>query len=112
MSDTEGFRRVLHEWARRQLEQHSDHVGPFEIIDVRMRFEEGFGGGDVTPSDPSITDVRISFRHEGRDCPKLYRRKTYHVATREYEWHPCADVSWGPSDSQDTVKLLNELLAI
>lgn len=101
MADTAGFRAVLHEWARRQLEEKSHHVGPFKIIDVRLDYDPGWGGSDVTPGDSAITDVRIRFRHPG-GCPAWSRP----------EW-PCQpDNAWSPMDSENTVSMLNQLLAI
>jgi hypothetical protein len=101
--DRAAFRTVLHEWARRQLEEKSWHAGPFEIIDVRLVYDPGFfGGSDVTPPDPSITDIRIQFRHDGEACS----RPSY-LADRR-----CWDQSWSPRDSEDTVSMVNQLLAI
>jgi hypothetical protein len=101
--DRAAFRTVLHEWARRQLEEKSWHAGPFEIIDVRLVYDPGFfGGSDVTPPDPSITDIRIQFRHNGEACA----RPSYLVDRR------CRDQSWSPRDSEDTVSMVNQLLAI
>ena len=100
---TAEFRAVLHEWARRQLEERSWHVGPFEIIDVRLEYDPGFGGSDVTPPDPSITDVVIRFHHTSEGCDPGYLR----LGGRY-----CAESRWSPGDSQNTVTMLNELLAI
>ena len=93
-----GYRRVLHEWAARQLEQYG-HLGPFDILGVHVYHERGCGSPD-TPADDYVS-VSIRFRHPG-GCPTWSRP----------EW-PCqSESSWGMPDTTSTVKMLNELLAI
>lgn len=96
MTDTAGFRAVLHEWARRQLTEKSGHGGPFMIINVRMEYDPGWAGSDMTPGDAALTDVRIRFRHPG-NCPN---------------WMCEPESTWVPMDSENTVSMLNQLLAI
>jgi hypothetical protein len=96
------FRRVLHEWAARQLAEKSDHAGPFEITDVRMSYYPGFGSVD-TPDD-SGTYVSIAFRHDGTDC-----RLPAYLRPGQTK---CGDRSWSMPDTKLSVDMLNELLAI
>jgi hypothetical protein len=96
--DKAGFRTVLHEWARRQLEKYG-HVGPFEITGVEVDHVRGYGSPD-TPADDEVY-VSIRFRHPG-GCPAWSRP----------EW-PCQpENAWSMPDTTHTVKLLNELLAL
>ena len=98
MSDTEGFRRVLHEWARRQVEAHG-HVGPVDILGVRAWYERGHGSWN-TPADDEVA-VTIDFRHPG-GCPGWSRP----------EW-PCQPQNvWSMTIDMTGVRLLNELLVI
>lgn len=103
-ADVAGFRRVLHEWARRQLEQRSDHVGPFEIIGVEM---EKTSGSSVSSSE---TWVHIYFQHDGRSCPDSWKR--YYTPTGAATLERCTVLAWFMPDTQTTVAMLNELLAI
>jgi hypothetical protein len=98
MDDKAGFRRVLHEWARRLLDKYG-HFGPFEILAVEVDHVRGYGSPD-TPADDEVY-VSIRFRHPG-GCSNWSRP----------EW-PCQpENSWSMPDTTSTVKLLNELLAI
>jgi hypothetical protein len=100
-SDKSGFRAVLHEWARRQLEERTWHAGPFEIIDVQLLHKERVEWSEITFED-AVTKVTIRFRHEGERCefPSWMMKR------------PCPVDSWWSMDSEDTVTLLNQLLAI
>ena len=69
MDDIAGYRHVLHAWASRKLE-HYGHIGPFEITDVRVDHEHGYGSPD-TPADDDVVVV-IRFRHPG-GCPDWSR---------------------------------------
>ena len=96
--DLAGFRAVLHEWARRYLEEY-EHIGPFEIIGVDVAHVRGNGSPD-TPADDEVW-VGIEFRHPG-GCPKWSRP----------EW-PCQPKNhWSMPDTISTVAMLNELLSI
>ena len=96
--DIAGYHCVLHEWASQKLD-HYGHYGPFEILDVRVYHERGYGSPD-TPADDDVVVV-IRFRHAG-GCPAWSRPG----------W-PCQpENSWSVSDTTTTVGLLNELLAI
>lgn len=90
-ADLAAFRELLHEWARKQLEEFSDHTGPFEITRVRVEY--------VDESDR--IEVGIGFRHRG--CT-LYT----------WEGHPMCEVrSWSiPDEMRSTVEMLNEILAL
>jgi hypothetical protein len=93
-----GFRAVLHEWARRQLAERSEHAGPFEIVRVVVDYDRGNGSPD-TPADDTLA-VSIRFRHAGDACPSIYRCS------------PHDDTWWFMPDTLETVGMLNELLAI
>ena len=97
-----GFRAVLHAWARQQLAERSWHRGPFEIVDVRMTYDPGFGGSDVTPADEPVVDVVIWFRHEGKYC-----RLPPYLGDG-----PCRDTRWSPGGSITTIAMLNQLLML
>lgn len=91
-----GFRQVLHEWAKRQLEAHSDHAGPFEI--VRVRLDQSVPG----TFESREVEVDVEFRHDHVKCPY-----------RNYDGSACRITVWSPlSGTTETVKLINELLAI
>jgi hypothetical protein len=94
----DGFQQVLHTWATRQLEEKSEHVGPFRIERVGVDYERGHGSPD-TPADDTV-EVRIQFTHIGTDCPAGYRCT-----------QPGPDV-WFMPDTQRSAEMLNELLAI
>jgi len=96
--DLAGYRRVLHAWAIEKLEKYG-HTGPFEIIDVRVDHEHGYGSPD-TPADDEVW-VSIRFRHPG-GCPDWSRS----------EWACRPENSWSMSDTTSTVQMLNELLAL
>jgi hypothetical protein len=97
--DRSGFRAVLHEWARQQLEGRADHLGPFEITDVHVDHVRGYGSPD-TPADDEVW-VRILFSHPG-GCPG-----------HGYPGHPCPPGNgWSMPDTTTTVAMLNELLAL
>jgi hypothetical protein len=99
MSDVDGFRAVLHEWARRQLEERSGHIGPFEVVKVRLLYDQGYGGPDTPADDETV--VIIEFQHAG-GCPDWSRTGS-----------PCPPViRWSMPDTTSTVSMLNELLAI
>lgn len=102
--DVTGYRRVLHTWAARQLEQHSDHVGPFEIMHVEM---EQTRGSSISDSE---TWVSIRFRHDGRDCSE--REKVFYTASGPVVRERCEHGSWFMPDTQQTIAMVNELLAI
>lgn len=90
------FRDALHEWARRQLEDHSDHTAPFQIVSVRVDHD--------WPSSISSEQVNvdIEFTHDQSKC-------TYPTS----DGSPCRITYWSPlSGTTETVKLINELLAI
>ena len=91
--DLVGFRRVLHEWARRYLEKYG-HTGPFEITGVDVDHVRGNGSPD-TPADDEVW-VSIRFRHPG-GCP---------------DWSCRPAVVWSMLDTTSTVRMLNELLAL
>jgi hypothetical protein len=113
-TDTAGFRRVLHEWARRQLEERSDHVGPFEVVAVRMSHEDAKQWSEITFED-ALTEVTIQFRHDGRDCPdsrKRYYTGTGSILRGSILRERCEDTAWSPMESSSTVAMLNQLLAI
>ena len=96
--DNAGFRHVLHEWARRQLDKYG-HTGPFEILSVTVDHVRGHGSPD-TPADDEVW-VRIVFRHPG-GCPYWSRP--------EWPCHP--ENGWSMPDTTTTVAMLNELLAL
>lgn len=97
--DRSGFRAVLHEWARQQLEWRAAHLGPFEIMGVEVDHVRGNGGPD-TPADDEVW-VRIRFRHPG-GCPGW-----------GYPGSPCPpENGWSMPDTTTTVEMLNELLAL
>lgn len=102
--DRAGFRAVLHEWARRQLEEKSDHVGPFEIVHVEM---EQTSGSSISDSE---TWVHIQFRHDGRDCSD--REKVYYTGAGPVLRERCEMGSWFMPDTQRTIEMVNELLAL
>jgi hypothetical protein len=99
--DTDGFRRVLHEWARRQLAEKSWHAGPFEVVSVQLEHQDAVCWSEVTRED-ALTDVRIEFRHDGASC----ELPGYMAGER------CKDTMWSPMESHNTVAMINELLAI
>jgi hypothetical protein len=100
-SDKSGFQAVLHEWARRQLEERTWHAGPFEIVDVQLHHQERIEWSEVTVED-AVTNVTIRFRHEGVRC-------AFPIWLTE---RPCPVDSWWSLDSEETVTLLNQLLSI
>lgn len=65
MSDE--YRRVLHEWAREQLETKSSHVGPFTIRDVGMYWADSYG-----TYEDSSAELHITFDH-GDACTRFPR---------------------------------------
>jgi hypothetical protein len=93
-----GYRWVLHDWAGRKLKQ-CGHLGPFDIIDVHVYHERGYGSPD-TPADDEVV-VQIRFRHPG-GCPDWSRP----------EWLCQPENIWSMPDTTTTVEMLNELLAI
>jgi hypothetical protein len=90
----DSFRTVLHEWARQQLENRSQHSGPFTITEVRIEHSSGIQTEVTFENDETL--VYISFTHNG--CT-LYG-------------DPCEEVCWSAPNSESTAKILNELLAI
>lgn len=58
MSDE--YRRVLHEWARQQLETHTSHTGPFVVREVCMEWDDAVG-----TYEHSSAAVGIVFDHSG-----------------------------------------------
>jgi hypothetical protein len=99
-----GFRRVLHEWAARQLSEKSSHAGPFEIAHVEM---EQTSGSSISDSE---TWVIIRFRHDGRGCPDS--EKVYYTGSGRVMRERCEQTSWFMPDTKQTIDMLNELLAI
>jgi hypothetical protein len=93
-----GFRAVLHEWARRHLEEKSEHVGPYEILRVAVDYDRGNGSPD-TPADDTLA-VSILFKHAGDACPVLYNCESPGSA------------GWWMPDTMRSVEMLNELLVI
>lgn len=92
------FREVLHEWARRQLEERSDHTGPFRVVEVWV--------GHDWPSSISseLVEVGILFEHDGGSCASW---------RAPGDTSPCPSrMSWCMPDTVETVKMLNELFAI
>lgn len=108
-NDNSEFRRVLFKWAVQQLEQHSDHIGPFEVIAVRMSHDDAKAWSEYTRED-ALTDVVIQFRHDGRACPDA--RKRYYTGCSEVVREHCEDTQWSPMESTRTVAMINELLKI
>ena len=90
------FCEVLHAWAKRQLEQHSDHTGPFTIVNVQVS-EDGPGTFEST-----TVEVDITFKHDLSAC-----------VCRSWDGSPCRITLWSPlAGTTETVKLINELLVI
>lgn len=102
--DAAGFRRVLHEWAQRQLEERSYHAGPFEIVHVELDHDSGSSMSSETAS------VVIRFRHDGRSCDESW--KIYYSSTGPIVRERCEIGVWSMPDTWRTVQMLNELLAI
>jgi hypothetical protein len=100
--DVTGFRRVLHEWARRQLEEQSDHVGPFEIVHVELDHDLG------SSMSSEETSVAIRFRHEG-NCPAYL---PCYLELSRVGPQRCLVEWWSMPDTKRTVEMVNELLAI
>lgn len=98
-----GYRRVLHDRAARQLEQYSDHVGPFEIERVEVE-QTSSSIGDLE------TWVTIVFWHDGSDCPD--RNKVYYTESDPVVRDRCVMRSWCMPDTQRSIAMVNELLAI
>jgi hypothetical protein len=103
-TDAAGFRRVLHEWARRQLEAQSGHAGPFEIVHVELDHDYGSSMSSET------TSVAIRFRHDGRSCDESW--KIYYSSTGPIVRERCEIGVWSMPDTQRTVQMMNELLVI
>lgn len=99
-----GFRAVLHEWAARQLEERSAHVGPFEITRVEM---EQTSGSSISDSE---TWVHIGFRHDGSGCPDS--EKVFYRGGGTVLLDRCQMQGWMMPDTRQTIDMLNELLAI
>lgn len=94
------FRVVLHEWTARQLENRSQHTGPFTVERVWFEYDEGFSTG-VTFEDDTL-NICIAFKHDQHSCGDVKSNGT-----------PCMMSVWRPFDSpKRTVDMLNELLAI
>lgn len=93
MSDGDAYQRLLHAWARKQLEQHSGHAGPFEIKSVSVDQVYGHSVGS------DYLAAYISFHHTG--C-KL----------TNWNGSPCRDTMWSLPETTDVVTMLNEMLAL
>jgi hypothetical protein len=103
-----GFRRVLHEWASRQLAEKSGHAGPFEIVHVELDHDPGIANGSTFESE--TTSVRVRFRHDGSGCEESERR--YYTRDGVILRDRCVAESWWVPDTTQTVSMINELLAI
>ncbi len=87
------FRDLLSEWARNQLEAHSDHTGEFTIRRVRVEAVNGYS------IENDHLDMIVEFSHTG--CTRIH-----------WDGTPCpVDYSWWPEPT-DTVSVLNQLLAL
>lgn len=94
---TAEYQRVLREWGARQLEERSDHTGPFTVTGVSLYMSEGYGS-EATPSDTEVW-ATVSFTHDSCEL-------------RNYDGSPCRATSWSMMDTRTSVDMLNELLAL
>ena len=81
------YRETLNAWAVRQLETRSRYRGPYQVMKVDVEYTEAYRYSEYTEGDAEMF-VRIRFRDPKGD-----------------------EMTWC-SDTQTSVDILNELLAL